>query len=81
MLLYSAIFILIASIKFEIGAIKLHLAEMEFLIFLLYGTSILILPLGLNFSSHCDCLNDGNEYSYGTLKQNLIDGMSKIYTF
>jgi hypothetical protein len=58
-LCYFILLSLIASIKFEIGAIKLHLAEMEFLIFLLYGTSILILPLGLNFSSHCDCLNDG----------------------
>jgi hypothetical protein len=32
--LFCYLYRLIASIKFEIGAIKLHLAEMEFLIFL-----------------------------------------------
>jgi len=69
---------LIASIKFNIGAFKLHLAEM----------GIFNFPYIWHFNTYvADFLNFflaivivsmvANEYSYGTLKQNLIDGMSK----
>ena len=69
---------LIASIKFELGNFKLHLAEM----------GIFNFPYIWHFNTYvADFLNFflaivivsmvANEYSYGTLKQNLIDGMSK----
>lgn len=69
---------LIASIKFEIGSFKLHLAEM----------GIFNFPYIWHFNSYmADYFKFflaivivsmmANEYSYGTLKQNLIDGMSK----
>ncbi|RZJ65780.1 MAG: ABC transporter permease [Flavobacterium sp.] len=69
---------LIASIKFEIGNFNLHLADM----------GIFNFPYIWHFNTYiADFLNFflaivivsmvANEYSYGTLKQNLIDGMSK----
>ena len=69
---------LIASIKFDIGSFKLHLAEM----------GIFNFPYIWHFNSYmADYFKFflaivivsmmANEYSYGTLKQNLIDGMSK----
>lgn len=69
---------LIASIKFDIGNFKLHLAEM----------GIFNFPYIWHFNSYmADYFKFflaivivsmmANEYSYGTLKQNLIDGMSK----
>ena len=69
---------LIASIKFDIGHFQLHLAEM----------GIFNFPYIWHFNTYiADFLNFflaivivsmvANEYSYGTLKQNLIDGMSK----
>ncbi|SEG11379.1 ABC transporter permease [Flavobacterium urumqiense] len=69
---------LIASIKFDLGVFKLHLAEMGIFNFPFiwhfntYIASILKLFLAIVIVSMM-----ANEYSYGTLKQNLIDGMSK----
>ena len=69
---------LIASIKFDIGNFKLHLAEMGIFNFPYiwhfntYIASILKFFLAIVIVSMM-----ANEYSYGTLKQNLIDGMSK----
>jgi ABC-type transport system involved in multi-copper enzyme maturation permease subunit len=69
---------LIASIKFDLGIFKLHLAEMGIFNFPFiwhfntYIASILKLFLAIVIVSMM-----ANEYSYGTLKQNLIDGMSK----
>ncbi|WP_396157110.1 ABC transporter permease [Flavobacterium sp.] len=69
---------LIASIKFDIGTFKLHFAEMGIFNFPYiwhfntYIASILKLFLAIVIVSMM-----ANEYSYGTLKQNLIDGMSK----
>ncbi|WP_396174299.1 ABC transporter permease [Flavobacterium sp.] len=69
---------LIASIKFDIGNFKLHFAEMGIFNFPYiwhfntYIASILKLFLAIVIVSMM-----ANEYSYGTLKQNLIDGMSK----
>ncbi len=69
---------LIASIKFDLGPFKFHLAEMGIFNFPFiwhfntYIASILKLFLAIVIVSMM-----ANEYSYGTLKQNLIDGMSK----
>jgi len=69
---------LIAVIKFDIGPIKFHLAEMGIFNFPYiwhlntYIAAILKLFLAIIIVSMM-----ANEYSYGTLKQNLIDGLSK----
>nr|WP_309755408.1 ABC transporter permease [Flavobacterium sp.] len=69
---------LIASIKFDLGIFKFHLAEMGIFNFPFiwhfntYIAAILKLFLAIIIVSMM-----ANEYSYGTLKQNLIDGMSK----
>ncbi|MFT4983476.1 MAG: ABC-type transport system involved in multi-copper enzyme maturation permease subunit [Flavobacterium sp.] len=69
---------MIASIKFDIGFFKIHLAEMGIFNFPFiwhfntYIAAILKLFLAIVIVSMM-----ANEYSYGTLKQNLIDGLSK----
>lgn len=69
---------LIASIKFDLGVFKLDLAEMGIFNFPYiwhfntYVAAILKFFLAIVIVSMM-----ANEYSYGTLKQNLIDGMSK----
>ncbi len=69
---------LIASIKFEFGDFKLHIAEQGIFNFPYiwhfntYIAAILKLFLAIVIVSM-----KANEYSYGTLKQNLIDGLSK----
>lgn len=69
---------LIASIKFDLGNFKIHFAELGIFNFpyiwhfTTYIASILKLFLAIVIVSMM-----ANEYSYGTLKQNLIDGMSK----
>ena len=69
---------LIASIKFNIGSFQLHIAEQGIFNFPYiwhfntYISAILKFFLAIVIVSMM-----ANEYSYGTLKQNLIDGMSK----
>ena len=69
---------LIASIKFDIGNIHFQVAEMGIFNFpyiwhfSTYAAAILKLFLAIVIVSMM-----ANEYSYGTLKQNLIDGLSK----
>ncbi|QVY66687.1 ABC transporter permease [Polaribacter sp. Q13] len=69
---------LIAAVKFDIGPIKFHLADMGIFNFPYiwhfntYVASILKFFLLLVIVSMM-----ANEYSYKTLKQNLIDGLSK----
>lgn len=69
---------LIASIKFEFGSFRLHIAEQGIFNFPYiwhfntYIASIFKLFLAIVIVSMM-----ANEYSYGTLKQNLIDGMTK----
>ncbi|WP_264531006.1 ABC transporter permease [Flavobacterium sp. N502540] len=69
---------LMASIKFDIGPFKFHLAEMGIFNFPFiwhfntYVAALLKLFLAIVIVSMM-----ANEYSYGTLKQNLIDGLSK----
>ena len=69
---------LIASIKFEIGAIKLHFAEMGIFNFPFIWHFNTYIAAWLKFFLAIVIVSMmANEYSYGTLKQNLIDGMSK----
>ena len=69
---------LIASINIKIGSFQLHFAEMGIFYFPFiwhfntYISAILKFFLAIVIVSMM-----ANEYSYGTLKQNLIDGMSK----
>ncbi|NJM79225.1 MAG: ABC transporter permease [Flavobacterium sp.] len=69
---------LIASVKFEFGSFKLHIAEQGIFNFPYiwhfntYIASVFKLFLAIVIVSMM-----ANEYTYGTLKQNLIDGMSK----
>jgi ABC-type transport system involved in multi-copper enzyme maturation permease subunit len=69
---------LIASINFNLGAIKFQVAEMGIFNFPyiwhfnMYIAATLKLFLAIVIVSMM-----ANEYSYGTLKQNLIDGLSK----
>jgi ABC-type transport system involved in multi-copper enzyme maturation permease subunit len=69
---------LIASIKFDIGNFKLHFAEMGIFNFpyIWHFNSYIAASLKL-FLAIVIVSMMANEYSYGTLKQNLIDGMSK----
>ena len=69
---------LIASIRFDIGNIHFQVAEMGIFNFPYiwhfntYAAAVLKLFLAIVIVSMM-----ANEYSYGTLKQNLIDGLSK----
>src|SRR5690606_13496066 len=69
---------LIASIKFNIGDFQLHIADQGIFNFPYiwhfntYIAAALKLFLAIVIVSMM-----ANEYSYGTLKQNLIDGLSK----
>jgi ABC-type transport system involved in multi-copper enzyme maturation permease subunit len=69
---------LIASIKFDIGNFKLHLAEMGIFNFpFIWHFNTYIAAILKFFLAIVIVSMMANEYSYGTLKQNLIDGMSK----
>ena len=69
---------LIASIKFDIGFFKIHLAEMGIFNFpFIWHFNTYIAAILKFFLAIVIVSMMANEYSYGTLKQNLIDGMSK----
>ncbi|MDD5149886.1 MAG: ABC transporter permease [Flavobacterium sp.] len=69
---------LIASIKFDIGIFKFHLAEMGIFNFPFIWHFNTYIAAWLKFFLAIVIVSMmANEYSYGTLKQNLIDGMSK----
>jgi ABC-type transport system involved in multi-copper enzyme maturation permease subunit len=69
---------LIASIKFDIGFFKIHLAEMGIFNFPFIWHFNTYIAAWLKFFLAIVIVSMmANEYSYGTLKQNLIDGMSK----
>ncbi|KRB57777.1 ABC transporter permease [Flavobacterium sp. Root186] len=69
---------LIASIKFNIGPIKLHLAEMGIFNFpFIWHFNTYVAAFLKFFLAIVIVSMMANEYSYGTLKQNLIDGLSK----
>ncbi|MGO4818039.1 ABC transporter permease [Flavobacterium sp. W22_SRS_FP1] len=69
---------LIASITFNIGVFKLHLSEMGVFNFPFIWHFNTYIAAWLKFFLAIVIVSMmANEYSYGTLKQNLIDGMSK----
>lgn len=69
---------LIASIKFNIGNFKLHLAEMGIFNFpYIWHFNTYMADYFKWFLAIVIVSMMANEYSYGTLKQNLIDGLSK----
>jgi len=69
---------LIASIKFDIGPIKFHLAEQGIFNFpYIWHFNTYIAAILKFFLAIVIVSMMANEYSYGTLKQNLIDGLSK----
>lgn len=69
---------LIASIKFDLGAFKIHLAEMGIFNFpFIWHFNTYIAAILKFFLAIVIVSMMANEYSYGTLKQNLIDGLSK----
>lgn len=69
---------LIASIKFDIGNFKIHFAELGIFNFpYIWHFNTFIAAILKFFLAIVIVSMMANEYSYGTLKQNLIDGMSK----
>ncbi len=69
---------LIASIKFDLGTFKFHLAEMGIFNFPFIWHFNTYIAAWLKFFLAIVIVSMmANEYSYGTLKQNLIDGLSK----
>ncbi|TPG42146.1 ABC transporter permease [Flavobacterium pectinovorum] len=69
---------LIASIKFDIGPFKFHVAEMGIFNFPYIWHFNTYVAAWLKFFLAIVIVSMmANEYSYGTLKQNLIDGLSK----
>jgi hypothetical protein len=66
---------MIASIKFDIG-FKIHLAEMGIFNFHLALQHLYCCHFKIILAIVIVSMM-ANEYSYGTLKQNLIDGLSK----
>ena len=69
---------LIASIKFDVGVLKFHLAEMGIFNFPYIWHFNTYIGAWMKFFLAIVIVSMmANEYSYGTLKQNLIDGMSK----
>ena len=69
---------LIASIKFNIGTFQLHIADQGIFNFPYIWHFNAYVAASLKFFLAIVIVSMmANEYSYGTLKQNLIDGMSK----
>ncbi|VXC21016.1 ABC transporter permease [Flavobacterium sp. 9AF] len=69
---------LIASIKFEFGNFKLHIADQGIFNFpYIWHFNTYIAGYFKLFLAIVIVSMMANEYTYGTLKQNLIDGMSK----
>lgn len=69
---------LIASIKFNIGLVQFHIADQGIFNFpYIWHFNTYIAAILKFFLAIVIVSMMANEYSYGTLKQNLIDGMSK----
>jgi ABC-type transport system involved in multi-copper enzyme maturation permease subunit len=69
---------LISSIEFNIGSFKLHIAEQGIFNFpYIWHFNTYIAAILKFFLAIVIVSMMANEYSYGTLKQNLIDGLSK----
>jgi ABC-type transport system involved in multi-copper enzyme maturation permease subunit len=69
---------LVAAIKFDIGPIKFHLAEQGIFNFpYIWHFNTFIAALLKIFLAIIIVSMMANEYTYKTIKQNLIDGLSK----
>ena len=69
---------LIATVKFDFGNFKIHFAEQGIFNFpFIWHFNSFIAIYGKVFLGIIIVSMISNEYSYGTLKQNLIDGMTK----
>lgn len=69
---------LIATVKFNFGSIKIHFAEQGIFNFpFIWHFNSFIAVYAKIFLGVIIVSMISNEYSYGTLKQNLIDGMTK----
>lgn len=69
---------LIAAIKIDLGPVKLHLAELGIFNFpYIWHFNTYVADFFKFFLAVVIVSMMANEYSYGTLKQNLIDGLSK----
>ena len=69
---------LIATIKFDFGVVKIHFAEQGIFNFpFIWHFNSFVAVYGKTFLGIIIVSMISNEYSYGTLKQNLIDGMTK----
>ena len=69
---------LIASIKFNIGSLEIHIADQGIFNFpYIWHFNTYIAALFKIFLAVVIVSMMANEYTYGTLKQNLIDGLSK----
>ena len=69
---------LIATVKFDFGKIKIHLAEQGIFNFpFIWHFNSFIAVYAKIFLGIIIVSMISNEYSFGTLKQNLIDGMTK----
>jgi len=69
---------LIAAVKIDFGPIQLHLAEMGIFNFpYIWHFNTYVADFFKFFLAVVIVSMMANEYSYGTLKQNLIDGLSK----
>ena len=69
---------LIAAIKFDIGPIKFHLAEQGIFNFpYIWHFNTFVAALLKIFLAIIIVSMMSNEYTYKTIKQNLIDGLSK----
>lgn len=70
--------LILAFLKFNIGGIRLDLAKLGMFNFpVVWQNVTFIVAIGKLFIAIIIITNVTNEYSNGTLKQNLIDGMSK----
>lgn len=70
---------LISTINFNIGNFKIHLAEQGIFNFpFIWHFNSFIAVFGKIFFGIIIVSMVSNEYSFGTLKQNLIDGMTKL---
>ena len=69
---------LVATVKFDFGNFKIHFAEQGIFDFpFIWHFNSFIAIYGKVFLGIIIVSMISNEYSYGTLKQNLIDGMTK----
>lgn len=69
---------LIAAIKFDLGSFTVHFAEMGIFNFpFIWHFNTYVAALFKLFLAIVIVSMMANEYTYGTLKQNLIDGLSK----